>query len=145
MGALPVLHWREDEFIGILSVNIPLKTGMSLFVKPLQWEVVMEKWLHGCHAWLYDDEFPLVAKGLSSSCTVFLSPHQMDLENEHYLLCSSVLRLQGLKNWIWNMKNCLLGCRDFPSWGHRLINPTQQGNWSGGSEPANQDSWPRLP
>lgn len=52
---------------------------------------------------------------------------------------------QRLKNWIWAKKICLLGCRDFPSWGHRLINPTQQGNGSGDPEPAQQEMLAKAP
>lgn len=54
-----MLHWREEEFRGILSINVPLKTGVSLLVKPVWWEMAVGKWL-------YDDEFPSEAKGSSS-------------------------------------------------------------------------------
>lgn len=38
-----MLHWREDEFRGVLSINMPLITVMNLFVKPLQWDVAVGK------------------------------------------------------------------------------------------------------
>lgn len=64
---------------------------------------------------LSDDEFPSVAKELSSSCTMFLFLYQMSLKSEDRPLILTRVRLQDPKNWNWTTKICLLRCRGFPS------------------------------
>lgn len=77
-GALPVLFWREDDVRGMLSINMPLKTGVGVG----KWQ-----WGGDCAAaGLCDDEFPLVAKELSSSCTIFIFPHKMSFKSDHHVL-----------------------------------------------------------
>lgn len=68
----------------------------------------------------------------------------MDLESKHHHLCSSALRFQGLKKYLVHedLSPGVQGCFFL---GHRVINPIQQGNCRGGTEPAKQDIWLKVP
>lgn len=63
---------------------------------------------------LHNISFP-ISNGLRKQ-----TPHSLILQT---------LRLQNLENWIWAMKIYLLGCRNFPSWDHRLISPARKLRW----------------